>query len=257
MDRLCQRSLYRPSHHAQTMVQKDRSNLQLLRPCDHRLSTSLKSQVDVVSSIALLLLRSSPIAILWRVAQMVTSSVNGVFRTWARSHIGIEIRKRLLPSFTTTNPTSPIIRERFVTWVHCSFSDTSPDSIFREMANAISGSSVFNLSTGPFRSVTTTTRRGVLQVPFLDFADGAAGAFTYPKSVMGIFPSRSQSQDCPSGKLVSGQVNKGCMGCHDSPPLGALGRHPRKGRRQLSEVLRTSIPVASRNLAVLMNVSRQ
>ncbi len=201
-------------------------------PLFYCLSTIIQCQQDVISSIIILIVSCSPIAILFLVCTVVVTTFQCMFRRWSRPHVGEKIFKRIHPAFTYSDTASAVI-------VNCRTLRTQ-DAILHAAPHRIFGGSghpVLNTAREKFSIQTSTTPRfspiGSGQIIFCDRAFSAAETATQPVCSLSIVGRGNPSQHRPAAKRLASEINKIRQ---ESPPVvswigvrGDLARKPGVG----------------------------
>jgi len=181
-----------------------------LTPFEQRKGFTVMRDKGIVSAVILLNKPISPTAIIRRIAEIAVDAVQSVFKGWARSHIGIEILKRIQPTITYGNTASSIARVRTALWISASPFHHAPDIVFAGLGHTVSdsalsdciGSNLF-LQTSATLSVSTnetaTGNNGCISA----FADN----FPSCVAVAGISETLSATHDSPTAKVLTSHID--------------------------------------------------
>jgi hypothetical protein len=103
----------------------------------HRQSLAVENKIDRVAAVPPLLTSSCPAAIAWFIVSVYVDPVDTVLRRRARTHVGIEIGKRL-PSFTNRDASPAVVGILHQARVAAPVAHLGPDRILGALAQAVS-----------------------------------------------------------------------------------------------------------------------
>lgn len=106
-------------------------------PLRYCLRFVIKFKNYIISSIVALLFHSSPFAIFRNVISVIINAFNRVFRSWSFPHVFKEILKRIQPTLTNLNTSSPIICKRIIVGIKNSHFHRNPSMIFGGMFHSM------------------------------------------------------------------------------------------------------------------------
>ena len=125
-------------------------------PLSHGMRLTGVGQTDVVTAVVVLLLPSGPAAVLWRVVEVVVTTVESVLVAGRVSHVGVERLEGILPTLTHPDATTAVELVLLVGWVVAAVTHLVPDDI-----HPSSGHAVLSGTTGGFLALETTAGRRV------------------------------------------------------------------------------------------------
>lgn len=106
-------------------------------PVSHRARHATKRDLAIVAAIARLGCVCRPSAIVRRVGTIVINALDRMFteasHLWSRSHIRVEVLKRLAPAVTNHDATATIVVIRRIVRVVASLNNRQPDVVLRRM----------------------------------------------------------------------------------------------------------------------------
>lgn len=228
---------------------------QLVCPLLYCQSFAAKLKIMIVSSITRLLCYCGPSAVIRRIAKIVVNSVNAIFGSRARPHIGIEILKAVSPSLAYRNASIPIIFIRVLIGVFASRNNGTPDRKFTGIAHAVRLAKI-----GDSLSIEAATAFCVFanELDCGNNTEFAAVAFAKPHCVTILaradVANYSQAAKLPTGNILSSlagygndlrQIVRGAIvEVHQKLPFWCLIREHSRGAARYFYWVRTPVIIA-------------
>lgn len=156
-------------------------------------------------SIALLLDPRGPTAILGRVGSVIVDAIKGEFRPRPRPHVGIEVRKAILPPLTDRNAAATIIGKGLMVRVVAPTPHVVPDHPFVGSAAPMLVATIRRAKAGTrIRPTTATLDGGALQIASIGDMIATATTTTEPRRIAGS--TTLPVDDREPSDLASGQI---------------------------------------------------
>lgn len=122
---------------SQTCEQAREGQSVFARPIDDTLRFSESGEQSRRPPIARLLKCVAPFAVLWFVAEVVIQPVDRVVQGWSRSHVGVEVSERILPTLTDRDASCAVILEGWRTLVVATILHAVPDAVFTAPSHVV------------------------------------------------------------------------------------------------------------------------
>lgn len=186
MDGFLNRSFGGPST-VQSLAQGVEGNAKTLSPHVNLQRFSFVGDDDIVPPVPLLLDRRGPATIVRGIRSIPVFSIKTMFQRWARSHVGEEVLKGVLPAFADDNPAPSVESKIGSSGIETSRFHAMPDVVLGRVPHA-----VFEGWAGPSGCPGSSITTAAFRVTHADGSTNnscfpAAGTPTKPPSRVGFF----------------------------------------------------------------------
>jgi len=162
----------------------------------------------IVSAISRLLSLSCPAAILWFVIAFIVKSVDAVIFARPSPHVGKEVCKRTIPSFTDRHAPGPVKMPFTGFWIRASLPHGFPDRILRKLGHSMR-SGIHWAAFGLIAATALCRAGSKLGTGYETGSSAIAATFPYSAVRLTVFVNPNDSQAI---ELASGHVDESWIG---------------------------------------------
>jgi hypothetical protein len=135
-ERSRQGAIYGPSETIQPVAKRQNRYAETFRPFSHTRRLTSEGQSSAATTIARLLCKCRPFAILRLVALLIVETFNGMLRRRLRTHVLVEVHE-LIPARANSDTSSAVVRESSVPRIETAHAHHLPAFIFWRVAHAV------------------------------------------------------------------------------------------------------------------------